>query len=238
MRHVGIQVNEAAGRLEALGVELLPTASDAAQARGDRGVELRQPAVALPGRAVAGDERRIGDRGIERVAAERERLREVLVIDPDRQRVEQLALGGQGQHRARADHLAGADHIGAADGCHRAVGFQAVDENVQPVDVGPRHVGAGDDHGVLPAERRILIGHGHRVAELPEVVVAQRIALAQRRRAGALPVVEFGAAVQRQRVLDVEVDVDGSRRDARPQRRRDAPVRPSVERDDILASPP
>jgi hypothetical protein len=72
------------------------------------------------------------------------------------------------------------------------------------------------------------------MTELPQILVAHRDRGAQRRGARALLVVELDAAVERKRVLDVEVDVDRAGRNTGPQRRRDATVRPPVQRDDVL----
>lgn len=234
VRDIGVQRDEARGRVETLGVELVAAGADAAQACRDRCVELREPPLALPGCAVGADERHIGHWRVEGIGAELERLLEILVVDPEGQRVEQFAPGRQRQHRTPTDHLAGTDNVRAADGRDRAVRGQAIDEDTEPVDFGPRQVRTRHDHGVLRVHRRDLVRPGHGMTELPEIVVAHRDAGTQRRGARALLVVQLDAAVERKRVLDVEIDVDGAGCDASSQRRRDAPVRPAVQRDDVL----
>ena len=51
---------------------------------------------------------------------------------------------------------------------------------------------------------------------------------------GLWRLLQLHAGVQRQLVLDVEIDIDGPRSDAGAQRGRHSPIRPLVERHDVL----
>src|SRR5262249_36494139 len=101
---VALEIDEAAGRLEALVVELEIVAAEPPRSERDAGVELRQRLLTLPGRGVGRDERIVVNRGREARVALPDLLAEMLVVRPERQRMEEAFAAGQRHDRARAEH--------------------------------------------------------------------------------------------------------------------------------------
>ncbi len=157
----------------------------------------------------------------------------MLVVDAERQRVEEILPRRQGHHSPAADDLAGADDIHAADGRNIALGIDAVYEKAGPVG-DAREIRPRDHLRVLRSIGRDLIGETHRVTELPQVVVFHRGIEPRRCRVGRPPVVVFEVTMQRELVLHIEIDIDSAWRDARPQCRSHPAIRPLVERDNVV----
>ncbi|CRQ89548.1 hypothetical protein PAERUG_E5_London_17_VIM_2_12_12_05237 [Pseudomonas aeruginosa] len=115
----------------------------------------------------------------------------------------------QAVDRRHAIGMALADHIHAAHRGHVAVGLVAGQLHA-PALAQRRGIGAGPDLGVVLVLRRGEIGQRDGVAELPEVVVAQRNHRAQVTGVGAVVVVQADAGVPGILVFHLQVDVHGA----------------------------
>ena len=112
---------------------------------------------------------------------------------------------------------------------------RALEGESEPIDIRDAgRVKAREDLDFVGILRGCLGAAADGVAELPEVVVIERGVQAERRRIRAVAVVEFQAAVERERVLDVEIDIHRPGEDARLDDRGNAPIRKLIEADEIL----
>jgi hypothetical protein len=235
MRNIEIEVREARRGGEALVVELFSQAAERTKVVGQPGVELGREILGLERRAVGRDNRIVGHGRTERAGAKRDRLVEMLVVDADRQSVEEVFPGRQCHHRPAADDLARADDAGAADGGDITARLHAIDHQAEPVDLRKtRQVGGRIHFGIARPLRGDLIGEAEGMPELPQIVVMHSGTDAGRRGVWRLPVVHLDAGVDRRLVLDVEVDVHRAGRGAGAQCRGHPPIGPLIERDDVL----
>ncbi len=187
------------------------------------------------GRRVVQRERHVVDgRGYAGAVGQRQALHGFLVFDAPGQRLLELR-GPVGRERldemgavdlAVAEHADAVADVAGAVGAHRRQHQRAA---------GRRHrIGADEQLDLARVLGRGLHLQADGVAALEQVGVAQAGVRAQAGGVGRVGVVQLGAAMQRQLVLHLQVDLGGSRELARPQQRRHAFVGRRVDGRELL----